>query len=135
MIDVSPERYRNEREILPIMGNFIQEKHEGTVTFWVPVEPLPPSLFLIEHGKGTFFLAARKYSCYFFSIPTVPSTGKQVRFSVVPRPKREDALAVALIIVGLRPPRQLRWVARSFFSVSANESFISMGESKISLFA
>ena len=107
----------------------------GRVTFCVPVEPLSPSLSLIEHGKGIFFLAAKKDSCYFSSIPTFPFTGKQVRFSVVPRPKREATLAVALIIIGLQPPRQLRWAARSFFSVSADESFISLGESNISRFA
>jgi len=60
---------------LPIVGNFMRKNIRGRVTSWVPVKPLSPSLSLIEHGKGTFFLAARKYSCYFFHIPTFRFTG------------------------------------------------------------
>src|SRR3989337_2371272 len=85
---------------LPIVGNFMREKHKGTGHFLVPVEPLSPSLSLIEHGKGTFFLAARKYSCYLFHILTFRFTGKQLRFSLFRGRKERTPLLLPSLLSG-----------------------------------
>src|SRR3990170_528363 len=85
---------------LPIVGNFMRKTIRGRVTFWVPVEPLSPSLSLIEHGKGTFFLAARKYSCYLFHIPTFRFTGKQLRFSLFRGRKERTPLPLPSLLSG-----------------------------------
>jgi len=101
----------------------------GRFTFWVPVEPLSPSLSLIEHGKGTFFLAARRYSCYLFHIPTFRFTGKQLGFSLFRGRKERTLLPLSSLLSGYDRHGNCVWPQDHFFSVSAGESFISLGES------
>jgi len=101
----------------------------GRFTFWVPVEPLSPSLSLIEHGKGTFFLAARRYSCYLFHIPTFRFTGKQLGFSLFRGRKERTLLPLSSLLSGYDRHGNCVGPQDHFFSVSAGESFISLGES------
>lgn len=108
-MDVFPERYRNVRETCANFGQFNTGKTQG---------------------NGS--LSGSRFNSY--PLPSLLPSTARAHFFLRQESIRAIFLVVALIVIGLRSPRQLRWAAGFFFSVSADESFISLGESYVNSF-